>query len=390
MRTGPVVPEAGGLIYLFLQASLGRSAQGPQSEGRAPPLPGSVEFFKRIHVKPGGRALSLYGWRPQDRPAAAEMEPEAPPQPHLRWHPLRGEWVAYASHRQERTFKPPPEFCPLCPSRAGGILGEIPFEDFEIAVFENRFPAFHPDAAPPAEERPTATAPARGLCEVVVYSAAHSGSLASLTPERRDLLVRVWADRYRDLLGREGVRFVMPFENRGEEVGVTLHHPHGQIYAFPFVPPAVEKAVAAFREGPVLLDLRGRAGDAYDIAGDDRSVAFVPPFARFPHEVWVMPRAFHPGPWTFSDAEFASFGAVLGAVVARYDALFGRPMPYIMTLYAAPGGEEDHFHFHAQFYPYLRTAERLKYLAGCEQGAGTFLVDGLPEEMAERLRGVVP
>lgn len=358
-----------------------------------PPDPRSGDIHKRLHAKPDGRHLILYGWRPQLGAARSDLEPEAPPRPHLRWHPLRGEWVAYASHRQERTFKPPPEFCPLCPARAhdipGGIPGEIPFDDFEIAVFENRFPAFHRDApAPP--DLPVPAAPARGVCEVVVYSAAHGGSLASLSQDRRDLLVRAWADRYQDLLARDDVAFVMPFENRGEEVGVTLHHPHGQIYGFPFVPPVIEKAVAAFRAGPVLLDLRRRLGPVNDVAGDERVTAFVPPFARYPHEVWVMPNAFHPGPWTFSDADNASFAAVLGEVVARYDALFGRPMPYIMVLYAAPRGEEGHFHFHAQFLPHLRTADRLKYLAGCEQGAGTFLVDGLPEPMAERLRGVRP
>lgn len=341
---------------------------------------------KRIYTKPDGRKLYLYGWSPHDRPVTAELEAAGPPRPHLRWHPLRAEWVAYASHRQERTFKPPAEFCPLCPVQEGGFPGEIPFADFEIAVFENRFPAFHPDAPPPPPELVLPGGTAKGQCEVVVYSAAHGGSLAALAPERRTLLVRAWADRYRDLLANPDVAFVMPFENRGEEVGVTLHHPHGQIYAFPFVPPAVERMADSFRKAPVLLDMRAAMGDAYDVAGDERTVAFIPPCARFPSEVWVMPRAFHPGPWTFSDEDAASFAAVLGEVVARYDALYNRPMPYICVLYAAPKGEEERFHFHIQFLPFLRTADRMKYLAGCEQGAGTFLVDALPEQMVERLR----
>lgn len=346
------------------------------------------EVHRRVHIKRDGRRLLLYGWRPHQRPPLAELPGGASASPHLRWHPLRDEWVAYASHRQDRTFKPPAEFCPLCPVRDGAFPGEIPFDDFEIAVFENRFPAFVPAPTPPPD-LPVRTAAAAGTCEVVVFSAEHSGSLASLTAERRELLVRVWADRYRELLEREDVRFVMPFENRGEEVGVTLHHPHGQIYAFPFVPPALEKAVAAFRRGPVLKTLRQRIGGEYDIAGDERTVAFVPPFARFPNEIWIMPRAVHPGPWTLSGREISSFAAVLGEVIARYDGLFERPMPYIAVLYAAPKGEEDRFHFHMQFYPFLRSADRLKYLAGCEQGAGTFLVDVLPEQMVQQLRHVV-
>nr|WP_246499818.1 hypothetical protein [Azospirillum soli] len=352
--------------------------------------PESGEVHKRTHEKRDGRKLYLYGWAAHDLPVTAELEAASPPRPHLRWHPLRGEWVAYASHRQERTFKPPAEFCPLCPVPEGGFPGEIPFADFEIAVFENRFPAFHPDAPPPPLDLPLRGGTATGQCEVVVYSAEHGGSLAVLPPERLALLVHVWADRYRDLLSRDAVAFVMPFENRGEEVGVTLHHPHGQIYAFPFVPPVVERMAAQFRDAPVLADMRQSMGEAYDIAGNEHAVAFVPPCARFPSEVWVMPRRFHPGPWTFSDEEAFSFGALLGETVARLDALYGRPMPYICCLYAAPKGEDGHFHFHVQFLPFLRTADRLKYLAGCEQGAGTFLVDALPEQMAARLREVTP
>lgn len=353
------------------------------------PNAASRHVHRRTHVKADGRRLYLFGWQPHGLPVTEELEPGPAPQPHLRWHPLRAEWVGYASHRQERTFKPPAEFCPLCPVQPGGFPGEIPFADFEIAVFENRFPAFSP-AAPPPPDLPIPTAPAKGQCEVVVYSAAHSGTVAALAPERRELMVRVWADRYRDLLAQDDVAFVMPFENRGEEIGVTLHHPHGQIYAFPFVPPAVAPLVKAFREGPALETMRRAIGDAYDVAGNDRAVAFVPPCARFPSEVWVMPRAFHPGPWTFTDEDVRAFADVLGEVVARYDGLYGKPMPYLCILYAAPRGEEERFHFHIQFYPFLRTADRLKYLAGCEQGAGMFLVDGLPEQMAARLREVTP
>lgn len=354
-----------------------------------PPSATSRQVHRRTHVKADGRRLHLFGWQPHGWPVTEELAPGPAPQPHLRWHPLRGEWVGYASHRQDRTFKPPAAFCPLCPVAPGGFPGEIPFADFEIAVFENRFPALAP-SPPPPPALPVPAAAAQGRCEVVVYSAAHSGSLAALPRAQRELLVQVWADRYRDLLAEDTSAFVMPFENRGEEIGVTLHHPHGQIYTFPFVPPAVAPLVAAFRRAPVLEDMRRTLGTTYDIAGNDRAVAFVPPCARFPSEVWLMPRTFHPGPWTFTDADVRAFADVLGEVVARLDGLYGRPMPYLCILYAAPKGEEAHFHFHIQFYPFLRTADRLKYLAGCEQGAGMFLVDGLPEQMAARLREVTP
>lgn len=297
--------------------------------------------------------------------------------------------MAYAAHRQERTFLPPAEFCPLCPTRPGGTPTEIPFDDFEVAVFENRFPAFAAQAGPTAApDTGTVAAAATGVCEVVVYTAAHTGSLATLSQERRELLLRVWADRYRDLYAREDVGFVMPFENRGEAVGVTLHHPHGQIYAYPFVPPVLQQESAAFRQGPVLLDLLARLDAAHLVEDDEAAAALVPPFARFPYEVWVVPRRAHPGPWTFADVEVASFAGVVGRVVARYDALFARPFPYVMVLHAAPKGGEEQFHFHAEFYPALRGPDRLKYLAGTELGAGTFTVDVLPEDAAAALRAV--
>jgi len=230
------------------------------------------------------------------------------------------------------------------------------------------------------------TARAEGVCEVVVYAPEHEGSVATLSQARRELLVRVWADRYRVLSGREGIQCVMPFENRGEAVGVTLHHPHGQIYAYDFVPPVLLQEAQAFRGGPVLLDLLARLGGAYTVVEDERVVALVPPFARYPYEVWILPKARRAGPWQFDDAEVAAFARIWGEVVRRYDALFDKPFPYVMVLHAAPKGEEDRFHFHVEFYPPLRTAEKLKYLAGTEQGAGTFVVDALPEDTARLLR----
>jgi UDPglucose--hexose-1-phosphate uridylyltransferase len=343
----------------------------------------------RTHIKPDGRVLRLYGWSEHTAPWTVDIEPVPPPTPHARWHPFRREWVTYAPNRQARTFKPPAEYCPLCPTPPGGFAGEIPFADFEVAVFENRFPALHATApAPPA--LPVPTLAARGACEVVVYSAGHTGSLASLSPERRELLVAVWAERAQALLAREDVAFVLPFENKGEEVGVTLHHPHGQIYAFPFVPPVQAAAAATFREGPALARLMESMGDAYVVARRGGTVAFVPPFARFPYEVWVAPCRPMPGPWAFEGTEAADFAAVLGEVVARYDKLWDKPFPYILSLQAAPKGEEKTFHFHAEFYPPLRTATRLKHLAGVEQAAGAFLMDALPEETAAQLRGLQP
>lgn len=346
-------------------------------------------MHRRVYRKKDGRTLLLYGTQPHLYPPLEEEATPPPAGSHLRWHPLRREWVVYAAHRQGRPFLPPADFDPLAPSQPGGFPTEIPFEHFEIAVFQNRFPALSPWPAPPGPEANllVPTAPGYGDCEVVVYTSEQQGSLATLSPERRELLVRVWADRYQELLARDQVRYVMPFENRGQEVGVTLHHPHGQIYAYGFVPPLIEREVQAFREGPVLLGLLQEA-EPYIVAQNEHCLALVPPFARYPYEVWVIPRRFHPGPWTFSQDETRAFADLLGEVVARYDRLFDKPFPYIMLLHAAPEGEEATYHFHVEFYPPLRTRDKLKYLAGTEIGAGTFVMDALPEETARVLRGL--
>ncbi len=341
-------------------------------------------FHKRMVHKRDGRLLWLYGERLHTLPPLDEGEGASRATPHLRWHPLRKEWVIYAAHRQDRTFLPPRDHCPLCPSVPGGFPTEIPFPDFEIAVFQNRFPSLHPDApTPPQLAIPTARG--QGFCEVVVYTPEHRGSLATLTQARRELLVQVWADRYTELYAHEFVRYVMPFENRGEAVGVTLHHPHGQIYAYPFVPPILAQETEAFQESSVICALIPKLSN-YVVVQNETMTAFAPPFARFPYEMWIVPNRHLPGPWEFTAAEVSDFAWILGEVVARYDRLFDQPFPYVMALHAAPKGDEETFHFHVEFYPRLRTADKLKYLAGTELGAGAFAADILPEDAARRLR----
>ena len=201
----------------------------------------------------------------------------------LRFEELRGEWVDYAIHRQERTFLPSEEHCPLCPTRPGGPPTEIPFPAFEIAVFENRFPAF---------ESP------RGAAEVVVYTDRHHDSFATLPPERVRALMWVWRARYEELGAREDVEYVLIFENRGVEVGVTLHHPHGQIYAYPFLPPvpAAERAADARLGGCAPCVLLGRELEEglRMVYENEHVLVYVPRAARWPYEAHVVLRAHRP------------------------------------------------------------------------------------------------
>jgi len=180
----------------------------------------------------------------------------------------------------------------------------------------------------------------------------------------------------------------MPFENRGEEAGVTLHHPHGQIYSYSFVPPILQKAVEAFREKPFISELLDKEGETYCVFQDDYMSAYVPPFARYPYEIWISANRQVAGPWEFTAEEKVSYAKMVQKVVRLYDKFFTRDCPYIYVMHASPVGEEKHFEFSGQFYPLLRSPDKMKFLAGCEQGAGTFLSDVLPEDAVQQLKKV--
>jgi UDPglucose--hexose-1-phosphate uridylyltransferase len=304
---------------------------------------------------------------------------------HRRWHPLRREWVVYSAHRQSRTYKPPANDCPFCPMAPEG---EIPLKDFSIAVFDNKFSSLQKDAPKP-QPIPGLDLPvdsAVGNCEVIVYSSNHKSSMASLPLERRELLVKVWGDRIRSLLEIPEMQVVMPFENRGEEAGVTLHHPHGQIYGFSFLPPIIGAMAQSFKEGYDLPKLTSQS--QYVVADTPNASLMVPPFTRFPYELWIVPKAFRPNPAALTADEVRDVATLLARAANTLDAFFGRVCPYVMLVYAAPKGHEDSFPFHIQFQPLLRAPNKMKFIAGCELGSGAFLVDILPETAAQNLRNV--
>jgi UDPglucose--hexose-1-phosphate uridylyltransferase len=318
----------------------------------------------------------------------------------LRWDPTLREWVAYATHRQDRTFLPPAEYCPLCPTRLGGFPTEVPREHYDIVVFENKYPSFAPDAGAPDEPGSalTPTAPGRGVCEVVLYSDDHDSTLASLSERRIENLVKVWADRYRELGARAEVEYVFIFENKGEAIGVTLHHPHGQIYGFPFIPPRPAKELRAAKEykddnGESCLHCDVLTQEHEDgrrvVVKGEHFTAFVPFYAHFPFEVHVYARRCAPAIADLDAEERRDLASVLKRLLVGYDGLFGFSLPYMMVMHQAPTDGKDHegiAHFHIEFYPPNRTEDKLKYQAGSETGAGAFIMDVLPEKSAQTLR----
>jgi UDPglucose--hexose-1-phosphate uridylyltransferase len=318
----------------------------------------------------------------------------------LRWNPILEEWVITATHRQDRTFFPPPEYCPLCPTKPGAFPTEIPAEDYDIIVFENKFPSLRRDPPEPAIAGTdlTPVRPAAGVCEVVCYSPIHDTELAKMPLRKIERLVHVWADRFQALGDRPEVEYVYIFENKGREIGVTLAHPHGQIYAYPYVPPIPERELRGSRKhydahGTCLFCdlLRGELEDGRRlVAQNDGFVAFIPFFARYPYEVHIYSRAHRGAISEFTGEEKRQYAEMLQTVIVKYNNLWDRSLPYIMLMHQRPtdGAEYPHVHFHTEFYPPYRTPDKLKYLAGSEAGAGAFINDTLAEEKAAELRAV--
>jgi UDPglucose--hexose-1-phosphate uridylyltransferase len=356
-------------------------------------------MHKQVLTKPDGRALMLYGREPlaPGMVAPSPVATRASGRSHLRWHPLRAEWVAYAAHRQNRTFLPPPEYNPLAPSHDPGAPTEVPAGSWDVAVFENLFPALSlaSDSAP---ELSVPTAAGRGVCEVVVFTQEPAATLGTLPLWHLELLMDVWADRYEELGRVDEIQYVFPFENRGVEVGVTLPHPHGQIYAYPFIPPVAVRELAEQRahydrHGRGLLEEmieRERHEASRLVYQGHHAVAFMPVCARYPYEVWLAPVRPAPSFAALSTGERTDFARALKTVALKLDGLWNRPCPYILVFHQAPtdGYPHPEAHLHAEFYPALRMPDRLKYLAGSEVGAGVFTADSVPEEKVKELQAV--
>ncbi|WP_067479270.1 galactose-1-phosphate uridylyltransferase [Actinomadura hibisca] len=298
----------------------------------------------------------------------------------VRYDPISGDWVTMAAHRQSRTHLPGRDECPLCPS-APGRHGEIPASGYHVVTFENRFPSL---GGPPAG----------GRCEVVCFTDDHGSSFSHLPERRLETLARAWTHRTRKLAELPGVEYVFVFENRGDEIGATLQHPHGQIYAYPFVPARVARALDMARSyraerGGCLFCAVVAAESAAErvVARTDRFVAFVPEAARWPYEVHIYPHRHATGLPDLQPDERAELMVLYRDVLRRFDHLFDAPAPYVAHLQQAPAGPDAELaHLSVRIFTPRRAENKLKYLAASESGAGAFINDVLPETAARHLR----
>ena len=349
---------------------------------------------KREHVLSDGRQIIYFDdadtvlspdRKPDERPAAPR-----PPTATMRQDVLTGEWISIASARQDRAFLPPAELDPLAPASPTNP-SEVP-DMYDVAVFENKSPSFGPelgqvDVSGVGFER---TQPSIGRCEVVCFSPAHEGSFGSLTPSRARTVIEAWADRTAVLGAMDGVAQVFPFENRGEAIGVTLQHPHGQIYAYPYVTPRTRRVIESIEQvGPDLfqriLDTE-RASDRVVLAGEHWT-AFVPFAARWPIEVHMLPHRHVPDFAATDGAERSELADLYLRLLRGIDAMYDTPTPYIAAWHQAPVTDHrDDIRLMLQVTSPRRAATKLKYLAGSEAAMGAWIGDVPPETAAQNIR----
>jgi UDPglucose--hexose-1-phosphate uridylyltransferase len=346
-----------------------------------------------------GRDLLFFAL-PGHVPAPVEdrrpLPPRAPDQSQLRFDRSTGQWVIVAALRQDRTYKPPADQCPLCPGPTG-LTSEVPAPDYDVVVFENRFPSLSGPGEPlgaPAGDG-FVSAPGRGRCEVICFSSDHSGSFAELEPAHARLVVEAWRHRTADLMAAPGIEQVFCFENRGEEIGVTLSHPHGQIYGYPFLTPRTAAMLAQAREhrmrhgANLFADLLARevADGSRIVARTELFTAFVPFAARWPVEVHIYPNRFVHNLVDLTAAELDGFAQIYLDVLGRFDRMYPTALPYISALHQyANTVEQREGYFHVELMSVRRSATKLKFLAGSESAMDAFISDVTPESVAQRLR----
>jgi UDPglucose--hexose-1-phosphate uridylyltransferase len=356
-------------------------------------------MHKTTSLLADGRELIYYDRITADRVAPRDTRelPERAAMSQIRFDVVTGEWVVVADHRQSRTFQPQAAQCPLCPSRAGNVT-EVPASSYEVVVFENRFPALTAHMTTSDLDAERLTQKAGGRCEVICFSDVHDESFTDLPPEQARLVLDAWTDRSAVLSSLPGVVEVFCFENRGPEMGVTQRHPHGQIYAYPFVTPRTESmlahAEAHRREAgdnlfDHLIETELATGERI-VTANEEWVALVPYASRWPYEVHLYPRRRRQDLLGLDEAQRNAFAPIYLDLLARFDRLFTKPAPYVSAWHQAPAADPRSAEFatHLELFTNRRSSERLKVLGGTEVGMDTFSNDVSPERAAERLRGL--
>lgn len=310
----------------------------------------------------------------------------------LRYNPMLRDWVMVASHRQDRP-QMPKDWCPFCPGS-----GKVP-DNYDVLKYDNDFPALSQD--PPAPDDVAAgifrTGEAYGKCEVILYSPDHSVTVPELPVTHLRKLVDLWCERFQALSGDERIKYIFIFENRGEPVGVTMPHPHGQIYGYPYIPKKLllefEAADEHLKAGNGCLvceimkeEIRQKSRVIFE---NEDFITVLPFFTDYPYGMFIYAKRHVPSITGFCDSERNSLAGIIRHTSGTLDTLFDYRFPYMMCMHQAPVNSGDysmHAHFHIEFYPPMRSREKQKFNASSETGAWAPCNPTSPEEKAGELR----
>lgn len=309
----------------------------------------------------------------------------------LRYDPLTNDWIMIASHRQNRP-QMPKDWCPFCPGS-----GKVP-DDFDVLEYDNDFPALSQN--PPVPDDVAAglykTAPCHGKCEVILYSKEHTVTLPELPLPHVRKLVDLWCERHNIISADEKIKYVFIFENRGDVVGVTMPHPHGQIYGYPFIPKKLELECASMKKhkketGKCLICdmMETEISEKKRIIFENEDfVVFIPFFSAYPYGLYIVSKAHKQYITEFTEREKDNLAAAIKNAAGTLDSLFDYTFPYMMCMHQAPvnSGDVSDFHFHIEFYPPMRSRDKQKFNASSETGAWAHCNPTCPEEKAEELR----
>lgn len=309
----------------------------------------------------------------------------------LRYDPLTNDWIMIASHRQNRP-QMPKDWCPFCPGS-----GKVP-DDFDVLEYDNDFPALsqNPPVPDDVAAGPYKTAPCHGKCEVILYSKEHTVTLPELPLPHVRKLVDLWCERHNIISADEKIKYVFIFENRGEVVGVTMPHPHGQIYGYPFIPKKLELECASMKKhkketGKCLICdmMETEISEKKRIIFENEDfVVFIPFFSAYPYGLYIVSKAHKQYITEFTEREKDNLAAAIKNAAGTLDSLFDYTFPYMMCMHQAPvnSGDVSDFHFHIEFYPPMRSRDKQKFNASSETGAWAHCNPTCPEEKAEELR----
>lgn len=309
----------------------------------------------------------------------------------LRWHPLIKDWVMIASHRQARP-QMPKDYCPFCPS-----FGNVP--DYEVYEYDNDFPAL--SQTPPAPDDVATdffqTKEAYGKCEVILYSPNHTQTIKELSDEHMRKLVNLWCERFKVMSDDEKIKYVFIFENRGDVVGVTMPHPHGQMYGYSTIPKKIQLELESSKEyfeekGNCLFCDMLKNELEYEkriIFKNEHFTVFLPFFTEYPYGVYIFANSHKQNIMEFTDAERDALGVTIRDVAGMFDNLFDTSFPYMMCMHNAPINIEDtsdYYHFHIEFFPPMRSADKQKFNASSETGCWAHCNPTCPETTSVELR----